>query len=258
LYAYIETGALNVANATTTQASEASIYGIGTTDPFFGTPNNSGLLTLTSTQNGSTGYGWLIQRVENYNGGNPETKTVLQLDDFDDSGDSMPADNEWQILKSYDLSSVASGWHRLSVEYDPATGNVTAKNDADKITVTEAGDYNNDGSVNDDDYVLWRKLNGGAGTLANDGIGGTVNTAQYDKWRAQFAHSRTPGLTGTFYVGYRENLGGALGTSRPPTFDMIGGPGAGSLANTVPEPAAMGLVAMGMFVGLVGGRRNKR
>ena len=49
------------------------------------------------------------------------------LVDFGDSGDSIVTDNEWQVMKKYDLSSAASGWHRLSIEYDPATGNVTAK-----------------------------------------------------------------------------------------------------------------------------------
>ncbi len=40
LYAYIDTAALNTGEATT--QSEASIYGIGTTDPFFATPDPSG------------------------------------------------------------------------------------------------------------------------------------------------------------------------------------------------------------------------
>jgi len=60
LWAYIETADLNLNQATV--QSEASTYGIGTTDPFFGTPNQAGLNTLTSTQNGNTGIGWMIQR----------------------------------------------------------------------------------------------------------------------------------------------------------------------------------------------------
>src|SRR6185312_15747917 len=97
----------------------------------------------------------------------------------------------------YDLSAVASGWHRLSIDYDPSTGIVTAKNDADTTVFTESGDYNNDGVVNAADYTLWRKLNGTAATMKNDGTGGTIGAAQYTEWRAQFGNTATTGLTGT-------------------------------------------------------------
>jgi hypothetical protein len=260
LYAYISSAPLNTTSATDTQDYETSIYGIGTTDGLFGSPNPAGLNTVTSSSNGSTGFGWLIQRVENFSAGTPTTTTKLMLIDFGDSGDSIATDNEWNIMKSYDLSAVASGWHRLSIEYDPATGIVTAKNDADTIVFTESGDYNNDGAVNAADYVLWRKLNGGAGTLKNDGIGGTIGPAQYDEWRAQFANGATTGLLGTFYAGYRENildLSGNFSTARPPTFDMIGSPGAGTLTTAVPEPGTIGLALIGMFAALAGRRRNK-
>ncbi|HEX3599916.1 MAG TPA: lamin tail domain-containing protein, partial [Lacipirellulaceae bacterium] len=53
LYAYIDTSALNT-NQTTTQ-NEETIYGLGTTDPFFATSDSTGLLASTSTANGSTG-----------------------------------------------------------------------------------------------------------------------------------------------------------------------------------------------------------
>lgn len=90
LYAYIDTSALNT-NQTTTQ-SEATIYGIGTTDPFFGTPDPSGRLGFTSASNGSTGIGWLIQRVEAPNNGG--TTTLLQLIDMNNGGDST---SPWEI-----------------------------------------------------------------------------------------------------------------------------------------------------------------
>ena len=57
LYAYIQTGALGTTAAADLQDSEATIYGIGTTDGLFGTPNPAGLNTVTSSSNGSTGYG---------------------------------------------------------------------------------------------------------------------------------------------------------------------------------------------------------
>jgi hypothetical protein len=261
LYAYVQTGPLGTTSATDAQDSESSIYGIGTTDGLFGTPNPAALIdaTVSSSSNGSTGFGWMIQRVENFNGGSPTNKTYLMLVDFGDSGDSIVTDNEWQVMKLYDLSSAASGWHRLSIEYDPATGNVTAKNDADTIVFTESGDYNNDGEVNTADYVIWRKNEATTNALKNDGIGGTIGAPQYAEWRAQYGNSRTAGLVGSFYVGYRENIldnGGNFAGSRPPTFDMIA-PGSGSLAGgAVPEPSTAVLALVGMLMAGVWRRRS--
>lgn len=259
LYAYIQTGALGTTTATDTQDSEATIYGLGTTDGLFGMPNPAGLNSITSSTNGSTGYGWVIERVENYNGGAPTSKTYLELIDFGDGGDSIASDNEWQIMKLYDLSATASGWHRLSIEYDSTTGIVTGKNDGDTTVFTESGDYNNDGVVNTADYVLWRKNQGTTNMLKNDGTGGMIGAAQYAEWRVQYGNTSTPGLIGSFYVGYRENMldgGGNLSGARPPTFDMIGGGGTGSVAATVPEPGALGLAITGACWAW-GGRRRK-
>lgn len=257
LYAYVETGALDASlvNATTTQRNEASTYGIGTSDPFFGSPNSAGLTTLTSSSNGNTGFGWLTQRVIDYNGGAPKTTTVLQLVDFNDSGDSVPSKHEWNIIKSYDLSTAPSAWHRLSIDYNPVTGAVTAKNDADTFTFTVAGDFNNDGSVDAADYVLYRDKVGSPNTLPNSGTSATVDQAVFDLWRANFGNSATKNLTGTFYVGYREALGGALGSARPPTYDMIA-PAAGSIAASVPEPTALALIVIGLATAAL--RRDKR
>jgi hypothetical protein len=48
------------------------------------------------------------------------------------------------------------------------------------------GDYNNDGTVNAADYVLWRK---GTGTLANEVADpGTFSAADYSEWRARFGN----------------------------------------------------------------------
>jgi hypothetical protein len=259
LYAYIETGKLNQTSSTDAQDYETSIYGLGTVDGLFGSPNPAGITTVLSSSNGATGYGWMIQRVENYNGGSKDDTTLLMLVDFGDTGDSIASDNEWQIMKKYDLSAVASGWHRLSIEYDPATGIVTAKNDADTIVFTESGDYNNDGVVNTADYVMWRKLNGTSASMKNDGIAGTIGSAQYDEWKAQYSMTSTSGLLGTFYVGYRENildLSGSFSTARPPTFDMIAGSGAGSLVGAVPEPGTIGLALVGICSVLIARRRR--
>lgn len=48
------------------------------------------------------------------------------------------------------------------------------------------GDYNNDGSVNAADYVLWRK---GTGVLANEVADpGAFSAADYSEWRARFGN----------------------------------------------------------------------
>jgi hypothetical protein len=79
------------------------------------------------------------------------------------------------------------------------------------------GDYNDDGTVNAADYVVWRKNQGTMNPLPNDPTGGTIGSNQYNTWRANF------GMTGG---------GGSLG---------------GGAA--IPEPASLLLVvcaAMGL------------
>jgi hypothetical protein len=51
------------------------------------------------------------------------------------------------------------------------------------------GDYNNNGTVDAADYVVWRKNAGTNNPLANDPIGGTIGTAQYNQWRANFGQT---------------------------------------------------------------------
>lgn len=248
LYAYIDTADLNLAQ--TAVQYEQSTYGIGTTDPFYGSTNPAGLNTLTSTQNGNTGIGWHLIRSEAANGG--ATTTLLQLIDFNDGGDSIQADADWQIIQTIDLSAVSAGWHYLGVDYDPATGNVVAKFDAQTFnfsTITNLlgtfyvgyrenlpgvsgsgvgrpptydlyvaapagvpGDYNGNGTVDAADYVLWR--NGGPLLNEVDTLG-TVDSADYTAWRAQFGKT----------AGSGSGLGGA----------------------NVPEPAAMTLLVIGLL-----------
>jgi hypothetical protein len=52
------------------------------------------------------------------------------------------------------------------------------------------GDYNNNGTVDAADYVLWRN----GGPLANEvDTPGTVNAADYTAWRARFGNSSGSG-----------------------------------------------------------------
>jgi hypothetical protein len=73
------------------------------------------------------------------------------------------------------------------------------------------GDYNNSGTVDAADYVLWRD----GGPLANEvDTPGTVNQADYTEWRARF-----------------------------------GNPGSGSgLASAVPEPGSFALALAGLLI----------
>jgi hypothetical protein len=48
------------------------------------------------------------------------------------------------------------------------------------------GDYNNNGTVDAGDYVLWRKYQGTTQVLPNDPTGGTIGSTQYTTWRSQF------------------------------------------------------------------------
>jgi hypothetical protein len=55
------------------------------------------------------------------------------------------------------------------------------------------GDYNNDGTVNAGDYVLWRK---GTGVLANEVADpGTFSAADYTEWRARFGNPSGSGAS---------------------------------------------------------------
>jgi hypothetical protein len=233
IYAYIDTAELGPDTG-----NEASIYGIGTTDPFFATPNSAGLVTATSTANGSTGVGWQIQRSKRDFGSGVETRTVLQLVNFDDGGDSLPEDAEWDVIQEFNLTTTEPAWHRLAIDYDPDTGLVTGRFGDQTFEFPYSsggaeGDYNEDGSVDAADYVLWRKNN--------------INGPQgYEDWRASFGLTGGDGgaeLVGTFYVGYREVLDGALATARPPTFVQFQAV-AGGLGAAVPEPSAVLLVGI--------------
>jgi hypothetical protein len=234
LYAFIETNTLNVNGG-----HEATVYGIGTSDPFFGTPNSAGINTLTSTANGSTGIGWLIQRGDIDATAGINTKTVLQLVHFDDGGDSLPADGDWTILEEFTLPADQRTWHRLGIDYDPDTGEVVATHDGNTYTHNiggaPEGDENGDGIVDAADYVALRKL-GQATTDWETNFGSTGGSVE---------------LLGTFYAGWRENHGNNVAEGRPPTFDMVGGGGGGA----VPEPGSIALVLIGLVAAAVGRRR---
>ena len=87
---------------------------------------------------------------------------------------------------------------------------------------TLPGDYNDDGTVDAADYVVWRKTEGQTGAgLAADGDGnGEVDAGDYALWRA--------------YFGATAANGPALSSAEP-------------LSATVPEPATLTLIILSAF-----------
>lgn len=223
LYAYFDTTPIGVAPTTADQEWETSVYGIGSADPFFANPDPTGGIPAfptaagVVTANSSTGIGWMYQQFEDGRATPAPSFSKLMLIDFGDGGNSDPTTSgEWVILQEIDMSSVPSGWYRLGIEYDPATGAVTATFGDQTFNHTTAtglvgtffvgyregitgatslrfelhnppifdlfveaglaGDYNEDGEVDAADYILWRK---NPASFGGDPAG-------YNTWRANF------------------------------------------------------------------------
>ena len=199
LYAYLDTQPLGISAGTGDTEWESTIYGIGTADAFFATPdptdNINQLLSLWTTNNGSTGIGWVYQRIEHDPIISLEV-AQLMLVDFNDGGDSLPGGNDWTVIQSFDMTGEASDWHRLSIDFDPNTGQVTARLDDqtfnftvstdligtfyagyrealsggvpsvarpatfDLVVANQAGDFDGDGDVDGADFLEWQRTDG--------------------------------------------------------------------------------------------------
>ena len=57
------------------------------------------------------------------------------------------------------------------------------------------GDFDDDGIVDAEDYVIWRKYEGTTNVLPNDPSGGVIGAQQYNTWRAQFGQSAGSGAS---------------------------------------------------------------
>ncbi|MCI0332281.1 MAG: autotransporter-associated beta strand repeat-containing protein [Planctomycetes bacterium] len=92
------------------------------------------------------------------------------------------------------------------------------------IPVGVPGDFNDDGTVDGADYVLWRKVNGTVYDLPNDdNIVGPVGAAHYALWLNHFGETES---------------------------------GSGGQNGAVPEPSAAALAVLGL-IGFVAGRRRR-
>ncbi len=133
IFAYLDTNPLGAAGA------ESTTYGImGTTATFYNLPDPSGLLFGdVVTANGNTGLGWLFEKEDS------SGLISLKLIDFGDGGDSSPGAStpqDWIVIADIDLSGAPSGWHLLSIDYDPATGQVVAQFDNQVFNFTTETD----------------------------------------------------------------------------------------------------------------------
>jgi hypothetical protein len=66
---------------------------------------------------------------------------------------------------------------------------------------TLLGDYNDDGSVDAADYVVYRKHAGTSTPLPNDAIGGVIGAAHLNQWKANFGNTLPPGAGGGMGTG---------------------------------------------------------
>jgi hypothetical protein len=88
-----------------------------------------------------------------------------------------------------------NGWLELMLTTNAGNFNypITYYIDSWRFTTPAAGllgDFNEDGTVDAADYVIYRKNEGTTNTLPNDnGIGGTVGAAHYELWRANFGNA---------------------------------------------------------------------
>jgi hypothetical protein len=104
------------------------------------------------------------------------------------------------------------------------------------VSPNPTGDYNNNGTVDAADYVLWRN----GGPLQNDPTPG-VQPADYGVWRANFGLSGGPIGPSTLLTGFVRYVTSFSGS--------------GSFA-AVPEPSTVILVGIGIASLVAGGRRR--
>jgi hypothetical protein len=113
---------------------------------------------------------------------------VLDLDDFNFTSSSTMTliDVQPDVLFGEFGDVTFLGNTTATVNYDVANGNVFLNNFMSTDPPGIIGDYNDNGTVDAADYVVWRNVNGTTTTLPNDSTPGIVSQADYDEWRTRF------------------------------------------------------------------------
>jgi hypothetical protein len=168
--------------------------------------NGPGQVAFTATLSGT---GVVLANDRGLWAGTPGNLSLIARE-----GDMVDVDpGEGEILKTISTFSFANGY----IFNTPAESASAAFSDAGQIAwqaqFTDAtraiflttlpsveptldGDYNDDGTVDAADYVVWRKFEGTTTTLPNDPHGGTIGALQFNTWRANFGNT-TGGGTST-------------------------------------------------------------
>jgi hypothetical protein len=107
--------------------------------------------------------------------------------------DVAPANQDGPFLTGEFIDVMFLGHTTAMVNYDPTNGNVFLNNFMSTEPPGIVGDFNDDGTVDAADYVVWRKHNGSTTVLPNDRSSGLVSPADYDDWRANFGISSSGG-----------------------------------------------------------------
>lgn len=130
------------------------------------------------------------------------------------NGDTVPLAPDQQHWAQGTTSVVYGTSISQEVAMEPTSQNGTRK----KLTALDAagladigwtlgtlpgvnGDYNNNGVIDADDYVVWRKLLNQNVTLPNDTTSGTVRAVDYTVWRANFGKSAAGSGSGLLAAG---------------------------------------------------------
>lgn len=125
--------------------------------------------------------------------------TVIRA--LDDSGRTIGSSFTLPPGQGFTLVSFTGNIDRIRIENQAMNGNLGI-NGIDDFGFTPImpleGDYNNDGVVTIADYVVWRdNLGAPAGTLPNDGDGGTIDVDQYNTWKSNFGMRQQPAVLAT-------------------------------------------------------------
>jgi hypothetical protein len=116
---------------------------------------------------------------------------ILDLDDFSFTPASMLTliNVQPDLLFGEFANVMFLGNTTATVNYDVANGDVFLSNFISTEPPGIVGDYNENGTVDAADYVLWRNHLGTTTTLPNDSTPGSVSAADYDVWKANFGRA---------------------------------------------------------------------